>query len=107
MKTKTNKEIIAELQTRGRFRTPEEVDIYFREALEAKDTEAVVAVEIAVANLERVHREKMIEMVKSAPGDEKDCIRGGFSGMDYGYNKAIKEIKKWKANQLNKLKNES
>ena len=40
MKTKTNQEIMDELQTRGRFKSPEEVDKYFLEALEAKDEKA-------------------------------------------------------------------
>lgn len=40
MKAKTNQEIMDELQTRGRFRTPEEVDTYFREDLESKDKQA-------------------------------------------------------------------
>ena len=34
---RSNQEIIKELQTRGRFKTPEEVDEFFLKILEAKD----------------------------------------------------------------------
>ena len=96
MKTKTNKEIIAELQTRGRFKSPEEVDIYFREALEAKDEKA---------------RQEKIELIKNIPTDtlSKDYSNLGWDRerveyFDSGRRDKNLEIIKW---QLTQLKNES
>lgn len=42
---KSNKEIMKELQTRGRFKTPEEVDKYFLKVLEEKDKEKLEIIE--------------------------------------------------------------
>jgi len=54
MKTKTNQEIMAEFQTRGRFRTPEEVDQFFLEALQAKDEQHKKGIEKVFAHMNHV-----------------------------------------------------
>lgn len=99
MKTKTNQEIMAELQTRGRFKSPAEVEKFFLEALEAKDEEA---------------RLEKIELVESMPIDdikkEIDYSHVAFydrdkvKSFDNGRMDKNKENLRWKTEKLNQLK---
>lgn len=56
---KTNEDIIEELNIKDR-----DIEIKVLEALQAKDNEAVLAVEIVTRNMEEAHRNEMIELVK-------------------------------------------
>lgn len=62
---------------------------YLIEALEAKDS---------------THREELKRVVESLDTEKRDCLTGGFSGTDHGYNQKCEEDQEWKTTQLSKLK---
>lgn len=81
---KTNEEIMNELQTRGRFKTAEEVDDFFLKTLEAKDLQ---------------HREDKRRLIEGIP-ENVGCWDQGFGCGDGGNE----EIIEYKQDQLSKLK---
>ena len=83
MKTKTNQEIMVELQTRGRFKSPKEVDRYFLEALEAKDEQA---------------RQEKIELVERMPNKNSFLAKGEY------YKNYFDTMMEWQAKKLTQLK---
>lgn len=101
---KSNEEIIEELNIKDR-----DIEIKVLEALQAKDNEAVLAVEIVTRNMEEAHRQEKIELVDDVFWRVKDIREMLQTEHSYGLDEWSTPVKNLKIleEKLTQLKDEN